>query len=134
MKKVIKIIIVSFLVLFASGFVFAKFFRKQTVNFDFIIAKKQDIIQQVSVTGRVKPSEQKDLSFEKSGKIKKVYVHNRDYAKQGQILAKLEDTDLQAKKKLYQATLELIGKLRILPPSAFRGRECPIALRHSLAE
>ena len=53
-------------------------------DYDFITAEKKDLIQEVSVTGRVKPAESVDLAFERSGRVTSVGAIVGDKVKTGQ--------------------------------------------------
>ncbi len=64
------------------------------------------IIQEVSVTGNVKPAKTVNLAFEKSGKISRINVAIGDKAKIGQILASLDNSELSAQLLEAQATLK----------------------------
>jgi len=74
---------------------------------DFVLAKKGEIIQEVSVTGRVKPAESIDLAFEKSGKVSRIYVNVGDKVKAGQAISALQNADLTAQLSQYQAALDV---------------------------
>lgn len=65
-------------------------------SYDFITVKRSDLIQEVSVTGRIKPAEDVSLAFEKGGKVDKVYVDVGDNVVIGQKLANLENLDIEA--------------------------------------
>lgn len=60
------------------------------------IVKRGDIIQEVGVTGRVKPASTVDLGFEKSGRIQNVYVKVGNHVNQGSLLAEIESSGAQA--------------------------------------
>ena len=58
--------------------------------------KRGDIVQEVSVTGRVKAAKTVDLGFEKSGRIQSVFVKVGDAVSQGLLLAEIESSGAQA--------------------------------------
>lgn len=58
--------------------------------------KRGDILQEVSVTGRVKPSATIEVSFEKSGRIQGVYKKVGDHVGAGALLAEIDSTSAQA--------------------------------------
>lgn len=58
--------------------------------------KKGDVIQEVSVTGRVKPSIAVDLAFEKAGRVEGVYVQAGEHIPAGKLLAEVESSTAQA--------------------------------------
>lgn len=74
--------------------------------YDFVVAKKGTIIQEVSVTGRVKAAESVDLAFEKSGKVGAVYVKIGSKIFAGQRLAALSNGELAADLSKAKANLE----------------------------
>lgn len=115
MNNFFKKFIIIFIIIIAIGgatvFYFAS--KKDTSTIDFIIAERKDIVQEVSVTGRVKPADSVDLAFEGSGRIATVNVSISDVVSQGQLLARLENSDKRAELakakanvKLQQAKLE----------------------------
>lgn len=73
--------------------------------YDFIVAKTGTIVQEVSVTGRVKPAESVDLSFETGGKVAAVYVKVGDKVLAGQKLAVLANGGLMASLEKAKANL-----------------------------
>lgn len=74
--------------------------------YDFIVAEKRDLIQEVSVTGRVKPAESVGLAFEKSGKVSRVYADAGDKVGAGQTLVALENSELAAQLTQAQSTVK----------------------------
>ncbi|MCH8741760.1 efflux RND transporter periplasmic adaptor subunit [Patescibacteria group bacterium] len=77
------------------------------LTYDFIIAKKGDLIQEVSVTGKVKPVESVDLAFEKSGKVNQVLVKVGQKVETGQILIVLESAELLAQLREAEANVKI---------------------------
>lgn len=77
--------------------------RDKEPTYDFIIAEKKDLIQEVSVTGRVKPAQEVELAFERGGKVARVNAQAGDQAEAGQILASLSNFDLTAELNRAQA-------------------------------
>jgi len=72
------------------------FGRDRAPDLDFIVAKRGDLVQEVSVTGRVKASESVELAFENGGKISRAYADIGDKVLKGQLLVELENADLTA--------------------------------------
>lgn len=64
--------------------------------YEFIDVKRSNIIQEVSVTGKVEPVSSVDLAFERSAKIYSASVSVGDMVAQGQIIATLYNGDLLA--------------------------------------
>jgi HlyD family secretion protein len=73
--------------------------------YDFIIAKKSNVMQEVSVTGRVKAAESVDLAFQTGGKTEKIYAEVGDKVKTGDLLISLNSDDLKAQLRQAQANV-----------------------------
>lgn len=67
--------------------------------------KRGDVIQEVSVTGRIEPTTSVKLGFEKSGRIQQVYARTNQKVSQGALLAELESSSAQASLLEYEARL-----------------------------
>lgn len=65
-------------------------------NFTITQVKAGPMTQEVSLTGKVKPSQSVDLAFERSGKIRYINVKVGDKTWSGRILATLNNSDLAA--------------------------------------
>jgi len=74
--------------------------------YEFVVISKTDIVDEVSATGRVKPSQSIDLAFEKGGKISEVSIKVGDAVYKGQILAFLSNADILADLNQAKANLE----------------------------
>ncbi|MBI5152187.1 efflux RND transporter periplasmic adaptor subunit [Candidatus Peregrinibacteria bacterium] len=61
-----------------------------------VFAKTGPMIQEISVTGKVKPSQSVDLAFEKTGRVRYVYVKVGGKVRIGQTLAVLNNSDVSA--------------------------------------
>ncbi|MBU1178742.1 efflux RND transporter periplasmic adaptor subunit, partial [Patescibacteria group bacterium] len=85
------------------------FFLKgeKELPYDFAIAERGSLTQEVSVTGRVQPSESVDLAFEKTGKLEGVYVKVGDGVYQGKILAQYDNSDIEAQLDGAKANLKV---------------------------
>ncbi len=77
--------------------------REEPVEYNTITAERSDLIQEVSVTGRVKASESADLAFEASGRITEIFAKVGDYVEAGQELISLNNADIMALKRQAQA-------------------------------
>jgi HlyD family secretion protein len=95
MKKPILISIIAIIIAASVGGYFL-FGRKQAAKYEFTDVAHGDITQEVSVTGKVQPAQKVDLSFEKSGKITQAGFKVGDQVKSGQVLAALENSDVNA--------------------------------------
>jgi len=69
---------------------------KDTLNPNMVIVKRGDVLQEVSVTGRVEPVSTVNLSFEKSGRIQGVYSQVGQHIGAGTLLAEIESSAEQA--------------------------------------
>lgn len=94
-KKPIGIISITIILGLAAGGYFY-FGGDKKPTYDFVIAKRADLIQEVSVTGRVKPAQDVNLAFEKGGKVAGVYVKIGSKVGVGQLLAQLNNAELSA--------------------------------------
>ncbi len=72
------------------------FGKEEPITYDTIIAEKGELIQEVSITGRVEPAESVNLSFETSGRVSAINVDVGDQVKVGQELLRLNSADIQA--------------------------------------
>jgi len=112
------IVIISLIVLvggIVGGYVY--FGGDNAPSYDFVIAEKRGLIQEVSVTGRVKSADSVDLAFERGGKVARVYVGVGSKVSEGQTLAALANSEInlqiaQAQDSLDSAKIAL-EKLRI---------------------
>ena len=79
--------------------------HKTTAPQNTFIIKRGDVIQEVSVTGRVKAASTVDLSFEKSGRIQNVYVKVGNRVLQGALIAEIESAGALASLQETEARL-----------------------------
>lgn len=93
--KLVSIIVVTILIIGGGGWYFYLQQNKEP-NYDFIVASKGDLIQEVSVTGHVNPIDMADLAFSTGGIIEEVKVDVGDIVEKGAILMRLDDDELQA--------------------------------------
>jgi HlyD family secretion protein len=93
-KKPIFIIGLVVIVVIIVGYFY--FSKTKKPDYEVIIAKNGTVIQEVSVTGKVKPAENVDLAFEKSGKVAWVNAKVGDKVFIGQTLVTLVNGDISA--------------------------------------
>jgi len=107
MKNFIKkpIVIASILVIAIIIAAYFYFSGSKKPDYEFVVVKRAGIVQEVSVTGRVKPAEDVDLAFEKSGKVSGVYIKVGNKVTAGQILVRLDNSELSS--QLVQAQADL---------------------------
>jgi HlyD family secretion protein len=103
MKKKWIIIGVILIMVAVSGYFI---FRAKKPDYNLATVKKGDLIQEVSVTGIVKPAQSVNLAFEKAGKITQIYVEVGDSVKAGQILISQNNSDLVAQLSEAQANVK----------------------------
>ena len=73
---------------------------KQVLNVNAKVIKPQSLTDEFTTTGVLLPDEEVDLSFETSGKIVEINFEEGTAVKKGQLLAKVNDRQLQAQLKL----------------------------------
>ncbi len=103
-KRPLVITLVIFII--AAVLVYFYFFRKSAPLPETILAKRGTIVQEVSVTGQIKPAEEVSLAFEKGGKVAMVGASVGDRVNQGQIIARLESGELVGQLKEMEASVE----------------------------
>ncbi|MCX6731615.1 MAG: efflux RND transporter periplasmic adaptor subunit [Candidatus Parcubacteria bacterium] len=97
MKKIYKkpvFIIAAVIILIIAGYFY--FSRAKKSNYETFVAKRGTVIQEVSVTGKVKSAENVDLAFEKTGKVAWVNVKVGDKVRRGETLVTLVNGDISA--------------------------------------
>lgn len=80
--------------------------KPKSSPYEFSQVERKDLEQVVSASGTVKPSQEINLQFETSGKVKNIFVKVGDQVKAGQALIKLDDADLQVQYLQQQAVVE----------------------------
>ncbi|NQV00761.1 MAG: efflux RND transporter periplasmic adaptor subunit [Parcubacteria group bacterium] len=106
MKKII--IIVSVIIIVLGGyFVYQGIFGKKDSSYSIVSVVKGEVIQNVSVTGTVIPAQEVDLQFENQGKIKEIEVIVGNQVQIGQVLVKLDTSELSAQLQANQAALDI---------------------------
>ena len=109
MKKIILSIVILSLLLFG---IYQVCFKKAKTEFTLAEVSQGTVYQEVSETGTVKKGEEINISFKNSGRIEKIYIEVGQEVKEGDILAKLEDNQLQIQLKEAEANLDLV-KIRL---------------------
>lgn len=83
------------------------FFRgSKSPVYETMTVQRVDLVQEVSVTGKVKSAQAVDLQFESSGRISSINYKVGDKVNQGVTIASLENQDLQAAVVSAKADLE----------------------------
>jgi len=102
-KKIIIITIIIIALIPGAYFIFK---GDNAPVYEFISAKKGEVLQEVSVIGIVRPAHDVDLAFEKGGKVSSVKADVGDKVSAGQILAVLYNLDIIAQLEQVQANLK----------------------------
>ncbi len=88
--------VITLLVLILGTGGYFVFIKKPATPPETITAERGMIVQEVSVTGTVKPSQSVDLAFEKTGKVARVNAEVGDKVFAGQVLVTLVNGDIAA--------------------------------------
>lgn len=81
--------------------------RNRVLNINAEVMKYQPLSDKISVSGSVIPDEEVDLSFESSGKVVAIYFTEGSHVSKGELLAKINDSPLQAQLKKLEAQIPL---------------------------
>ncbi|MDP3996251.1 MAG: efflux RND transporter periplasmic adaptor subunit [bacterium] len=98
------------LVIIVAVFVFS--FGEGDTLPEFAVVERGDVVQEVALTGRIKPAESAELAFEQTGRIAKIYVDIGDKVSSGQALISLENSE--ASSKLAQAEAQVSSAKAVL--------------------
>lgn len=88
------VIVVAILIVIGGGYTYYKNTRPQA--YTTIPVMRGDIKEEVSITGRVKPSQNLDVAFEKGGRISRIRVKVGDVVHENQEVMQLDNADLYA--------------------------------------
>jgi HlyD family secretion protein len=108
MKKKILIIIAAVLVIGIVALVALKPFSKKAaiVSFNTVKVEKGDISNTVTATGTIQALKTVNVGTQVSGIILHIYVDFNDHVKQGQLLAKLDETPLRTQLDQSQSAVD----------------------------
>ena len=81
--------------------------KKSILNVNAIKIRTGKLTDEFTVSGNLLPDEEVDLSFETSGQVVEIGFKEGSHVKKGQLLAKVNDRQLQAELKRLQAQLKL---------------------------
>lgn len=87
-----------------SWFAFLK--KPKQPEYTYITAKMGVLVQEVSITGRIKPTQSVNLSFENAGRVTGVYVEIGDEIIKWQKLVTLNSAELNSELAKFEAQLE----------------------------
>ena len=108
MKPLKRPLLTGIVVIITIGVGWLIFSGTEESQFETIIIERGGLLQEVSVTGRITPSEEVDLAFELSGKARSVHVSVGDSVYSGQLLAELLNGEMFA--QLAQAKAVVKGE------------------------
>lgn len=94
------------IILVGVGFWYYKS-KTSVTQINFTVIKKGEVSQIVSVTGRVKPAKDVELSFEKSGRVVSVFRDVGENISAGETLASLDNSDILAQLSQAKATVKV---------------------------
>lgn len=97
--------IIAAAALLLAGYAYFAATKKQPLNYTGARAERGDVIQTVSATGTVEAAKKIDLNFMGSEKIKEINVKVGDAVKEGDVLAKLDTSKLDAQLAQSQSAL-----------------------------
>ncbi|MBQ0788007.1 MAG: efflux RND transporter periplasmic adaptor subunit [Oceanihabitans sp.] len=108
MKTKKKIIITSVIIVLLAviGYSFIKGDDAIIVAAKTIVAKKADVTTMVTATGTMEPITQVEVGTQVSGVVEKIYVDYNSVVSEGQLIAELDKTNLNAAKTQAQAAYD----------------------------
>ena len=108
MKKNKNIIIISIavIVLAIVGYSFINSDDAIVIEAKTVLAKKENVTTMVTATGTIEPITQVEVGTQVSGVVEKIYVDYNSVVKEGQLIAELDKTNLNASKTQAQAAYD----------------------------
>ncbi len=107
MKKKILIIAGVAVIAIALVLIFKPFSKKESgITFDTVKVERGTIANTVTATGTIDAITSVEVGTQVSGIIQHIYVDFNDNVKQGQVLARIDETNLQEQLKQSQANLD----------------------------
>jgi len=97
----------TFIVGAKDGNAVIQFEKRPPLNVNYTILKYETLIDEFYSKGIIIPDEEVDLSFETSGKITNIYFQEGSTVTKGQLLAKVNDSQLQAELKKLETQIPL---------------------------
>lgn len=119
-KPLVLLIVASILI--GGFFIILRMNRTDVPQFEYIVAERNSLLQEVSVTGIIKPAESVDLAFEVGGRVARTYVDVGDRVGIGKTLVALESAETVAELAQAEARIES-AKARLLQYEAARAKE-----------
>ena len=114
MKKNKNIIIISIVVVVLAivGYSFMKGGDAIIIEAKTVVAKKADVTTMVTATGTIEPITQVEVGTQVSGVVEKIYVDYNSVVTEGQLIAELDKTNLNASKIQAQAVYDNVVSQR----------------------
>ncbi len=97
--------------------------NKRVLNVNAKVIKPQSLTDEFNISGSLMPDEEVDLSFETSGKIVEINFDEGTAVKKGQLLAKVNDRQLQAQLQRSISQLKA-GRRSCIPPERLLETGC----------
>lgn len=97
--KIIKSKWFWFSVICIVGLVWWFFVRESEVVYDMEEVRRGDVVEEISISGVLEPFGSVDVSFELTGTIRSLYGEKGESVMQGDVLARIDDSVLQAQRK-----------------------------------
>lgn len=101
------VIAIATLVVAIGGYTYYKNTRPQT--YDTVPVARGQVREEVSITGKVKPTQNLDIAFEKGGRLSRIRVKVGDPVREGQEVMVLDNADLYAQLAQARANLRSQG-------------------------
>jgi RND family efflux transporter MFP subunit len=105
-----KYVLIALLIILGGWFVMFRGGGDDAQNAGIFEVKKINLLQEVTVTGSVKPAQNVSLSFDTSGRVAGVYVNVGSRVGPGTLIASLSNGNLRADLEKAEATLSEIKK------------------------
>ncbi|WP_282031057.1 efflux RND transporter periplasmic adaptor subunit [Winogradskyella eximia] len=105
-KKTIIITSIAVLVIAFVSYTFLKGDDAMVIEAKTIVAKKADVTTMVTATGTIEPITQVEVGTQVSGVVEKIYVDYNSVVTEGQLIAELDKTNLNAAKTQAQAAYD----------------------------
>lgn len=120
-----KVIIILLLVVF-FGVVLYLFFRGDgSLEKELFTVEKKDLIQEISVVGKVKPAESVNLAFERTGVLVGIFLKTGQKVEKGSLLLQLDISDAEKRLKDAEVNLEnaelALDKINLQQEQLLRG-------------
>ncbi|HUW71859.1 MAG TPA: efflux RND transporter periplasmic adaptor subunit [Candidatus Humimicrobiaceae bacterium] len=101
-----KTIIILLLIVLIGVIVYLFSREDESSRNEFFVAEKQDLVQEISVVGKVEPTESVNLAFEKTGVLTGIFVEAGQKIERGTLLVQLDTGDAEKRLKDAEVNLE----------------------------